>query len=139
VPPWWALLVGILAGLLLPLGVYLVEEVLHLPDGTATVALGVTAGFLGLLAVAFFADGLWGQGWNGVPDDYRAVAGQGVTGFLPAGRFANGDPSQMIAQLTGIGAVGVLAFLVSWLTFLVLGVPYRPGQESSAAPHAEAG
>ncbi|RLC96423.1 MAG: hypothetical protein DRI77_08580, partial [Chloroflexi bacterium] len=123
VPPWAALLVGALAGLLLPLGVYLVERVLRLPDETATVALGITAGLLGLLVVALFADGLWGQGWNGVGlQEYHTVAGQGVTGFFPAEKFGAGDgPGQLIAQLAGIGAIGLPAFLVSWLMFLGLG------------------
>ena len=127
VPPWAALVIGVLAGLLLPLGVYLVERVLRLPDGTATVALGITAGLLGLLAVALFADGLWGQGWNGVGlEEYHTVAGQGVTGFLPAERFSSGDgPGQLIAQLAGIGAIGLLAFLISWLIFLGLNTLFR--------------
>lgn len=126
VPPWAALVTGVVAGLLLPLGVYLVEQVLRLPDETATVALGITAGLLGLLVVALFANGLWGQGWNGVPGDYRGVADQGVTGFLPAARFAEGDgPRQLIDQLAGIGAIGVLAFAMGTLVFLAFSVPYR--------------
>ena len=118
-PPWAALLVGVLAGLLLPLGIYLVERVLRLPDETATVALGITAGLLGLLAVALFADGLWGQGWNTVgAQAYQTEAGKGVTGFLPAAGFVNGDGTgQLIAQLAGAGAIGLPAFLVGWLLF----------------------
>mgnify|MGYP001772717251 CR=1 FL=1 len=126
VPPWAALVTGVVAGLLLPLGVYLVERVLRLPDETATVALGITAGLLGLLVVALFANGLWGQGWNGIRGDYRGVPDQGVTGFLPAARFAEGDgPRQLVDQLAGIGAIGALAFAMDWLVFLVMSVPYR--------------
>ena len=130
VSPWAALVTGALAGLLLPLGVYLVERVLRLPDGTATVALGVAGGLWGLLAVALFADGRWGQGWNGVGlEEYHTVAGQGVTGFLPADGFMGDGPGQLIAQLAGIGAIGLLAFLVGWLVFLGLNVPYRARKE----------
>jgi Amt family ammonium transporter len=130
VPPWAALLTGALAGLLLPLGIYLIERALCLPDETATVALGMAGGLWGALAVALFADGRWGQGWNGVGlDEYHTVAGQGVTGFLPAGGFVGDGPGQLIAQLTGIGAIGLLAFLVSWLVFLGLNLPYRPRSE----------
>lgn len=125
VPPWAALATGVVAGLLLPLSVYLVEQVLRLPDETATVALGVTAGLLGLLVVALFANGLWGQGWNGIPDDYRGVPDQGVTGFLPAAKFAEGDgPRQLADQLAGIGSIGVLAFAMGWLMFRTMSVPY---------------
>jgi len=130
VPPWAALAIGALAGLLLPLGVYLVERVLRLPDETATVALGLAGGLWGMLAVALFADGRWGQGWNGVGlEEYRTVVGQGVTGFFPAGGFVGDGPGQLIAQLAGIGAIGGLALLVSWVLFLGLNVPYRPHRE----------
>ena len=136
VPPWAALVTGALAGLLLPLGVYLVERVLRLPDGTATVALGVAGGLWGSLAGALFADGRWGQGWNGVGlEEYRTVVGQGVTGFFPAQGFIGDGPGQLIAQLAGIGAIGLLAFLIGWLVFLGLNAPYRPRQERN--PGAE--
>jgi len=128
VPPWAALVTGLLAGLLLPLGIYLVERVLRLPDETATVTLGVTAGLVGLLAVAIFADGLWGQGWNGVGlKEYRTVAGQGVTGWITAPDLGLVDDfkGQLIAQLAGVGAVGLLAFLISWLIFLGLNTVSR--------------
>jgi Amt family ammonium transporter len=133
VPPWAALVTGALAGLLLPLGVYLVEHVLRLPDETATVALGVAGGLWGLLAVALFADGRWGQGWNGVGlQEYHTVAGQGVTGFFAAAGFIGDGVGQLIAQLAGLGAIGLLAFLAGWLVFLGLNVPYRPRREREA-------
>ena len=130
VPPWAALVIGALAGLLLPLGVYLVERVLRLPDGTAAVSLGIVGGLWGALAVPFFADGRWGQGWNGVGmEEYHTVVGQGVTGFLAASDFIGDGPGQLIAQLAGVGAIGLLAFLTGWLVFLGLNVPYRPRRE----------
>ncbi len=126
VPPWAALLTGLVAGLLLPLGVYLVERVLRLPDATTTVALGITAGSWGLLSVPLFADGRWGQGWNGVGgQEYHTVVGQGVTGFVPAAGFIGDGPGQLIAQLAGLGAIAILAFGISWLIFLLLSLPYR--------------
>jgi Amt family ammonium transporter len=128
--PWAALVIGVLAGLLLPLGVYVVDRVVRLPDGTATVALGVVGGLWGTLAVALFADGRSGRGWNGVGlEEYHAVAGQGVTGFLPAGSFIGDGPGQLIAQVAGIGAIGLLAFLVGWLMFLLLSLPDRSRRE----------
>ncbi|MEE8392458.1 MAG: hypothetical protein V3S14_16890, partial [Anaerolineae bacterium] len=112
VPPWAALIIGAVAGLLLPLGVYLVERVLRLPDGTAAVPLGIIGGLWGGLAVALFADGRWGQGWNGVGlDSYHTIAGMGVTGFIPAEGFTGDGRGQLICQLVGIGIVGLLAFL----------------------------
>jgi Amt family ammonium transporter len=126
-PPWAALLLGAVVGILLPLGVYVVQHRLLLPDATATLAIGITAGLIGLLAVAIFADGLWGQGWNGVGlDEYQTEFAKGVTGFLPADKFDTGDGrGQLIAQLAGIGTIGLFAFAVGWITFAVLNLPYK--------------
>jgi Amt family ammonium transporter len=116
IPPWAALAVGAVAGVLLPVSVYVVNRTLRLRDRTAAVAMTVLAGALGLLAVGFFADGVWGQGWNGVGlDAYREVAGQGVTGFLAAAPFLGDGPGQTIAQLLGLGVIVPLGFIGGWL------------------------
>jgi ammonia channel protein AmtB len=110
----------------LPLGVYVVENVLLLPDATATAALGITAGAWGLVAVALFADGRSGQGWNGIgPIEYHTVLGQGVTGFIPAAGMIGDGRGQMLAQLAGLGAIALFALLVGWLISLALSIPYR--------------
>ncbi len=116
VPPWAALVVGAVAGLVLPLGVYLVERVLRLPDGTAAVPLGIFGGLWGVLAVALFADGRQGAGWNGVGlTEYHTVAGQGVTGFFPAAGFIADGVGQLTSQLVGLGALALVGFLLPWL------------------------
>jgi Amt family ammonium transporter len=138
-PAWAALVTGVLAGLLLPLGVYLVERVMRLPDGTAAVPLGIVGGLWGALTVPLFADGRWGQGWNGLDlQEYHTVAGQGVTGFFPAEGFIGDGVGQLIAQLAGIGAIGLLAFLLGWLVLLGLNLPYRPRRERREEPEPEA-
>lgn len=126
VPPWAALAVGMVAGFLLPLGVYAVERLLRLPDATATISLGSTAGAWGLVAVALFADGRSGQGWNGIgPVEYHTVLGQGVTGFIPGAGFLGDGRGQIVAQLAGLGAIALFGWLVSWLISLVISLPYR--------------
>ncbi len=126
VPPWAALIIGMVAGFLLPLGVYVVDRLLLLPDATATVALGSTAGVWGLIAVALFADGRSGQGWNGVgPVEYHTVPGQGVTGFMPAAGFLGDGRGQLVAQLAGLGAILLFGWLTSWLIFFAFRLPYR--------------
>jgi Amt family ammonium transporter len=126
VPPWAALVIGMIAGFLLPVGIYVVEHLLRLPDATATVSLGSTAGAWGLVAVALFADGRSGQGWNGVgPVEYHTVLGQGVTGFIPAAGFIGDGPGQIVAQLAGLGAIALFGWLISWLISFALSLPYR--------------
>ena len=135
-PPWSALVVGAVAGGLLPLGVYAVERGLRLPDETAAVPLSIIGGLLGLLAVPVFADGRWGQGWNGVGQlEYHLVPRLGVVGLFPSATFGAipGDGvGQLVAQLAGTGIILALAFLVGWLLFLVMNLPYRPRKPRKA-------
>ena len=61
--------------------------------------------------------------------EYHTVVGQGVTGFLPAAGFIGDGPGQLVDQLAGMGVICLLAFLVTWLVFLALNLPYRPRKE----------
>ena len=101
-PPWAALIVGLIAGLLFPLVLYGVEVGLRLKDAAAAVALGGVGGFWGLLSVGLLADGRWGQGWNGS----GAETSLGVTGL-----FTGGGSGQLLAQLVGLLALGLWGLL----------------------------
>jgi Amt family ammonium transporter len=121
VPPWAALLTGAVAGLLLPLTIYLLDYLLRLDDSTAAVSMHGLGGLLGLLALGFFADGRYGAGWNGIgATEYLGVLGQGVSGYFTARGFQPDWPSQLYAQLVGLGAIFVLTFVLTWLLFQVL-------------------
>jgi len=121
VPPWAALLTGAVAGLLLPLTIYLLDYLLRLDDPTAAVSVHGLGGLLGLLALGFFADGRCGAGWNGIgATEYLGVLGQGVSGYFTARGFQPDWPSQFYAQLVGLGAIFVLTFVLTWLLFQVL-------------------
>jgi len=121
VPPWAALIIGAVAGLLLPLGIYLVESLLRLDDPAAAIATHGLSGMWGLLALAIFADGRYGAGWNGIgAEGYLGIAGQGVSGYLVASGFQLGFPNQLFAQLTGIAAITIVAFALAWLSFKAL-------------------
>jgi Amt family ammonium transporter len=122
VPSWAALAIGGVAGLLLPLSVYLLEVRLRLDDPTAAVALHGTSGLWGLVALGIFADGGSGRGWNGVgAREYLDIAGQGVSGLLTKPGFQPDWPQQFYAQLVGIVALLVLALGLSWLVFRGVG------------------
>jgi Amt family ammonium transporter len=121
VPPWAALLTGAVAGLLLPLTIYLLDYLLRLDDPTAAVSVHGLGGLLGLLALGFFADGRYGAGWNGIgATEYLGVLGQGVSGYFTARGFQPDWPSQLYAQLVGLGAIFVLTFVLTWLLLRVL-------------------
>ncbi len=132
VPPWAALIIGAVAGLLLPLGIYLVEYLLRLDDPAAAIATHGLSGLWGLLAVAIFADGIYGAGWNGIgAEEYLGIAGQGVSGGLVAAGFQIDLPNQLFAQLAGIATIAILAFALAWLFFKTLDVLIKAGTKSS--------
>jgi Amt family ammonium transporter len=116
VPAWAALTIGAVAGLLLPLSIYLFDVKLRLGDHTAAVAMHGISGLWGLIAVGVFADGSSGAGWNGVgATQYLGVDGQGVSGLLVGSGFPADWPGQLYAQVAGIVALLLLALVVSWL------------------------
>ncbi len=134
IPVWSALLLGAVAGVLIPPGVYLVERVLRLPDLSGAIPLGLIAGLLGTLSVPLLADGRWGQGWNGlVLDETQLRAGQGVTGFFPVANigFVENGRGQSIAQLVGAAVLLLLGLLAGWLLYLAMSAPRRLRERSS--------
>ncbi len=153
IPPWAAVALGLVAGLLTPLLTYLVREVLRIDDDSGLAPVHLAAGLLGLLAIGFFADGLAGAGWNGVgAREFLGVPGQGVTGLLAAPGMQPDWPGQIQAQLIGAGALFALAFLAGVAAFGLLAVlarglrmaregrtarPTEPTQEAVAEASAE--
>ena len=118
VPAWAALTIGLGAGLLFVLGLYVWEHWLRIDDPSGSAATFALPGLWGLLALAVFADGRWGAGWNRVGlQEYRGIAGQGVSGLVLAPGFQPNGSAQLYAQLTGVGALLVVALLLPWLIF----------------------
>lgn len=121
IPAWAALVIGGVAGLLLPLTTYAVERWIRADDRALLVPTFGVAGLWGLIALAIFADGSFGVGWNktGV-QNYLGVAGQGVTGIFALGGFVPDSPGQMEAQFFGVVAIALLAFISSFAVFFTL-------------------
>ncbi len=114
-PTWSVLLTGAIGGLLITFGSLVIERRLRYEDGSGAVALGVLGGMWSLLAVGIFADGTYGAGWNNVgTNEYLGIPGQGVTGLIARANLSN-DPGQFTAQLTGVIAIALLAFIITWL------------------------
>jgi Amt family ammonium transporter len=101
-----AFIIGIVAGLLVCIAVPFVENKWKLDDPVGAISVHGVNGFWGVLAVGLFADGSYGDGFNG-------VAG-GVTGLF------YGDASQLLAQLIAIGVLLVWGLGVSFLFFKLL-------------------
>ena len=118
IPVWSALLVGGITGLLVPLLVFLVEELWRYRDPAGSLSVSLFGGLIGLLAVALFASGQFGAGWNSVGlDNYLGIEGQGITGLIAADGFKP-DPSQFSAQLIGAGVILSAGLLAGGLALL---------------------
>ena len=96
VSPNSAVMIGILAGILVCVGVLFNERVIKVDDPCGAISVHGYCGWLGAVCVGIFADGTYGAGWNGVgATSYLGKAGQGVTGLL------HGDVTQFFMQLGG--------------------------------------
>jgi ammonium transporter, Amt family len=85
VAPWAAVVIGLVAGVLVCVGVWFFDHVARVDDPCGAISVHGVCGLWGVLAVGIFADGTYGAGWNGVSG--------GVRGLL------YGDPGQLGAQL----------------------------------------
>jgi len=107
-----AVIIGILAGILVCLGVLFNERIIKVDDPCGAISVHGYCGWLGAVCVGIFADGSYGAGWNGVgAATYLGQAGQGVTGLL------YGDTSQFFCQLMGATLCGIYAFGVTYVVF----------------------
>ena len=111
IPPWAALLAGLLVGTALPLLLHWVERGLRWHDPNAILATHGVPGVVGTLWLALFASGRWGVGWNGVTERF-GLAQQGVAGLFVAPGYASDIPGQLYAQLAGLGAILTLALVI---------------------------
>jgi Amt family ammonium transporter len=94
VAPWAAALIGTIAGVLVVVSVVVVEHKFKVDDPVGAVSVHGTCGLWGLLALGLFADGHYGDGFNGVSG---AVKG-----------LFYGDAGQLWAQITS------MIVLVAW-------------------------
>ena len=94
VSPTSAVVIGLLAGCLVCAGVLFNDRVLKIDDPAARFQCTAIVDGSAPSASAFFPDGVYGAGWNGVgATTYLGRAGQGVTGLL------HGDTRQFLCQL----------------------------------------
>jgi len=119
VSPNSAIIIGILAGVVVCLGVLFNERVIKVDDPCGAISVHGYCGWLGGVCVGIFADGTYGAGWNGVgATTYLGTAGQGVTGLL------HGDVTQFFTQIGGATLMAVYAFGFTYVVFKIVNAIY---------------
>jgi len=113
-----ACIIGLISGVLVVESVYFVEGKLKLDDPVGAISVHGVNGAFGCLALGLFADGSYGDGWNGVAGTVKGL-------FY-------GDASQFFAQCIGVFSniiyVGIISFIIFKLIDLVCG--HRPDPEA---------
>ena len=119
VSPNSAIAIGIVAGILVCVGVLFNERTLKVDDPCGAVSVHGYCGWWGAVSLGIFADGTYGAGWNGVgATTYLGTAGQGVTGLL------HGDVTQFFTQLGGATLIAAYAFLATYVVFKIVNAIY---------------
>ena len=66
VSPTSSVIIGVIAGIIVCVGVLFNERTLKIDDPCGAIAVHGYCGWFGAVALGIFADGSYGQGWNGV-------------------------------------------------------------------------
>ncbi len=91
-----AVAIGLIAGVLVVASVFLCERTLKIDDPVGAVSVHGVCGTWGVLALGLFADGVYGDGLNGIPG--------GVRGLI------YGDAGQFLAQTVGALTCALFVF-----------------------------
>lgn len=100
-----AVIIGAIAGLLVIWTALFVEKKLKIDDPVGAFAVHGANGFWGVISLGLFADGTYGDGWNGVPGTVKGL-------FY-------GDWKQFIAEFIGAVTCFVFVFAVMSLFFWI--------------------
>jgi Amt family ammonium transporter len=103
-----AVLIGFIGGILVCWGIFFFERTLKIDDPVGACAVHGLNGAWGVLSLGLFADGTYGDGWNGVPGTVKGL-------FY-------GDAGQFVAQLIGTATNIVYVGLIGYAVFKILDV-----------------
>jgi len=106
VGPQAAVLIGVIAGLIVVWTVLILERRFKIDDPVGAIPVHGACGLWGALALGIFADGSYGDGWNGV--------GGPVRGLL------FGDWTQLVAQLVGVTINIIVVFGLAYAFFRIV-------------------
>jgi ammonium transporter, Amt family len=124
-----SVLIGAIAGGIVIASVLFVERVLKLDDPVGAISVHGACGAWGLLALGLFADGTYGDKWNGVEGTVRGLF------YGDAGQFV----AQLISILTNIIYVFVISYIVFKLIDMVIGMRVKPEDEMAGLDIPEMG
>ena len=114
-----AFIIGAVAGVIVCVSVFFVERTLRVDDPVGAVSVHGTCGAWGVVSLGLFADGTYGDGFNGVAGTVRGL-------FY-------GDASQFVAQVVGTVTNVIFVFAASWAFFkvydMVMGMRVAPEVE----------
>ena len=102
---WAAVIIGTIAGFLVCFGVWFFDHVAHVDDPCGAISVHGVNGAWGVLATGLFADGTYGDKWNGVNGTVKGL-------FY-------GDAGQFLAQVAHVVLGFVWAFGVTFIIFKV--------------------
>jgi Amt family ammonium transporter len=102
-----AIFIGLVAGVLVVVSAMFIENVLKIDDPVGASSVHGTCGAWGILSLGLFADGRYGDGWNGVAGPVRGL-------FY-------GDPSQFAAECVGLVANVMWVGFVTWVALRITG------------------
>ena len=97
--------IGSIAGILVYYGYNFIDRKLKIDDPVGAIAVHGINGAWGVISVGIFADGSYGDGWNGVPGTVKGIL--------------YGDGSQLVAQLIGTATCFVFVFAAMWSWFKI--------------------
>lgn len=98
-----AVIIGVISGILVIVVYNFLDSKLKIDDPVGAIAVHGANGAWGVLSLGLFADGSYGDGWNGVPGTVKGL-------FY-------GDGKQFIAELIGVITNFVFVFVVMYLFF----------------------
>lgn len=100
-----AIIIGAIAGVLVIVAAIFIDVKLKVDDPVGAIAVHGVNGFWGVLSLGLFADGTYGDGWNGVPGK--------VTGLF------YGNAGQFVAEFIGGTVCFIFVFVVMFAFFKI--------------------
>jgi Amt family ammonium transporter len=102
-----AAIIGLISGVLVIEVTLFIDQRLRIDDPVGAIAVHGVNGAWGCLALGLFADGTYGEGWNGVEG--------AVTGLFYGGGF-----SQLLAQIIGVTTNLIYVGAIGWIMFKLI-------------------